>query len=866
MGPVEYFSHQQHGFRRLVYPFDTAKWRCAMATKSRMHMQDYVLIQETGIFIFNDDTTTTLSAQVTFKLPCENPESIISPDTTGNSSVIGFSNPFYASISPQIFALATATVISYILVILIFITPRTFYVGSPGGGGGARFLGRRGMITGSYGSSSIVGVGRRPLLQKIATVTVAISLTIATADTFHVAEKQYNQGYIDSSQLVDNVVDSLEIRIIRVISDTFLWLAQVQTLIRLFPRHKEKVTIKWLGFAMVSFDTIFSILDSFVSGNPRTRPRSFSDAIPALNYLFELAISLIYASCVVYYCLSKRRFAFWHPKMKNICLVALLSLVSVVIPVVFFILDISQPDLAGWGEYIRWVGAAAASVVVWEWVERIESLERDERKDGILGREIFDGDEMLNMTPSEDASWRGDDTRPDQEGGGRKGMAEGMASRYQRLRVRLPLRKRRRRPPADGIATGADATDAGGQANPDSRYVIPQQVMMPPSRSDTGSAASTVYAVRYHNLSSPSPKPQPEPRSQPEGSIGFDVPKLSDDAGSSPSDVEKELALETVLPMQPSRQGRTIWQAMPNPFKRRRSEPPAEVADAQNANGVRRSPIDRTLNLRDRLGAFASTQRERFASRGNAPVAALPVTVIPAPKSNGRTWSPDDIRDRSTDDDSDRMETAETSGQQLGSAVGHLNAPDQSQVVVIPAPVNGQTWLPDEPHVRPQLTPGPQRPDAALFPNSSSSPSEAMRAQQTYVHRGSLTISEPEARTSRTADPFQTGLPRSTVYARPLAIAPIAEDATDEVGSEVPGPVQHCPEPYAPPDQARMADTTGECARADVASSARDTDVGNSSSPIHTADQPPSEQLRRSISPTPDSRDADERDTGGTAS
>jgi hypothetical protein len=334
-----------------------------------------------GIFVFGNDTTSTLSARVTFKLPCDSPDPIISPNTTGNSSIIGYSDPFYASISPQIFALATATVISYILVILIFITPRTFYVGGPGGGQ-ARFLGRSGIV-----SSSVVGVGRRPLLQKIATVTVAISLTIATADTFHVAEDQYNQGYIEINTLVDQVVDSLEIRIIRVISDTFLWLAQVQTLIRLFPRHKEKVTIKWLGFAMVSFDTIFSILDSFVSDAPRTRPRSFSDAIPALNYLFELAISLIYASCVVYYCLSKRRFAFWHPKMKNICLVALISLIAVVIPVVFFILDLSQPNLAGWGEYIRWVGAAAASVVVWEWVERIESLERDERKVGILGRE-----------------------------------------------------------------------------------------------------------------------------------------------------------------------------------------------------------------------------------------------------------------------------------------------------------------------------------------------------------------------------------------------------------------------------------------------------------------------------------------------
>ncbi|KIX92404.1 uncharacterized protein Z520_11879 [Fonsecaea multimorphosa CBS 102226] len=841
-------------------------WGQSTTTHKRQTASDAwctpLILPSGGIFIFNDDTTTTLSAKVTFKLPCENPSPIISPDTTGNSSVIGFSNPFYASISPQIFALATATVISYILVILIFITPRTFYVGSASGGGGglggARFLGRRNMITGSYGSSSIVGVGRRPLLQKIATVTVAISLTIATADTFHVAEEQYNEGYIDSSQLVDNVVDSLEVRIIRVISDTFLWLAQVQTLIRLFPRHKEKVTIKWLGFAMVSFDTIFSILDSFVSGNPRTRPRSFSDAIPALNYLFELAISLIYASCVVYYCLSKRRFAFWHPKMKNICLVALLSLISVVIPVVFFILDIAQPDLAGWGEYIRWVGAAAASVVVWEWVERIESLERDERKDGILGREIFDGDEMLNMTPSEDASWRGDEARPDQEGGGRKGMAEGMASHYQRLRVRLPLRKRRKRPPADGIATGAEAADTTGQAIPASQYVIPQQVMTPPSRSDTGSAASTVYAVRYHNLTSPSPNPEPDLQPQPEGPTVPSVPKVSGDSGSSHSDAEKELALETVLPKLPGTQRRTVWQSMPNPFKRRRSEPPAEVADAQNAIGVRRSPIDRTLNLRDRLGAFASAQKERLVSRGNVPAAALPVTVIPAPKSNGRTWSPDDIRDRSTDDDSIRVETTDASRQRPGNTAGEPSARDSSEAVVIPAPINGRTWIPDEAHARSQLTPSPQRTDAAAFRNPPANPSELQRAPQTYVARGSLSISEPEFRASRMADPYNTGLPRSSAYARPPAITPIAEDTINEISSELSPLSEHQRESFA--EQSPMVDSTGVSRPIDV----DDTNVRKPSSFVLTADQATHEGQRTSESHT--NQDADGRDTGGTTS
>lgn len=739
-----------------------------------------LILPSGGVLVFGDNDTSTLSARVTFKLPCENPESIISPDTTGNSSVIGFQDPFYASISPQIFALAAATVISYILVILIFITPRTFVIGGPGGGAG--FLGRRGMI---QGSSNIIGVGRRPLLQKIATLTVAISLTIATADTFSVAKDQYDQGYMDSSLLVDDVVGSLEIRIIRVISDTFLWLAQVQTLIRLFPRHKEKVTIKWLGFAMVSSDTIFSILDSFVSRNPRTRPRSFQDVIPALNYLFELAISIIYASCVVYYCLSKRRFAFWHPKMKNICLVAVISLASVAIPAVFFVLDISQPDLAGWGEYIRWVGAAAASVVVWEWVERIESLERDQRKDGILGRELFDGDEMLNMTPSEDASWRGQDPKSGSDGGFRKSMTRPVTLQVRRLHARLPLRKRRKAGPSDGITTGTDAANSTGtRVPPSSQLIVPTEQIITPSRSDTGSATSTVYAIRYHNLASPSPNLQldlqpPQPHHDP----AVDIPKTtSDPSGSdmSPSSTHKDMTIEqqrnrTGGDADPRNLGKQIWQAVPNPFKRRRAEPPAEVADAQIASGVRRSPIDIRLNMRGRLGAFASAQKDRLTNRGSVSIAPLPVTVIPAPKTNDRTWSPDDLRDDNPSHESVPMDDTAPEDREQRRQTSHEQP--ATGVVVIPAPTQGRTWSPDdiEKHTTSQTPPIAsgsriQRPPPVVTRNSIGSTGDTFMPQNVYTSRGSLTISESESRVVTS--------PRRSTYSRPPTNT-VAEEPSD---------------------------------------------------------------------------------------
>ncbi|RAL68587.1 hypothetical protein DID88_007306 [Monilinia fructigena] len=178
------------------------------------------------------------------------------------TSFIDLRDPFYASTIPECYALAATTVIAYMLVIMLLITPRTFLVQ------GAVVLGRRGFTNGPSGSDAGIGIGGRPWLQKVAALTVAVSLTIATVDTFRVAEQQYELGLMNAQALQEEVEGGMELKVIRVISDTFLWLAQAQTLIRLFPRQREKIIIKWTGFALIALDVLFSLLNNFVyNGN-----------------------------------------------------------------------------------------------------------------------------------------------------------------------------------------------------------------------------------------------------------------------------------------------------------------------------------------------------------------------------------------------------------------------------------------------------------------------------------------------------------------------------------------------------------------------------------------------------------------------
>lgn len=590
---------------------------------------------------------------------------------------------------PQIFAISAATVISYFLVILIFITPRTFFVGGPGGGAG--FLTRRGLS----GNSSVVGVGRRPLLQKIAAVTVAISLTIATADTFRVAKRQYEEGFMDSDKIVKEVVRGLEIRISQVVSDTFIWLAQVQTLIRLFPRHKEKVTIKWLGFGLILFDVIFSSLNNFLGPQRATRPLKYRDPIPALSYLFELAIGFIYASCIIYYSISKYRFAFYHTKMRNICLVALLSITSVLIPVVFFVLDVSSPDIATWGFYIRWVGAAAASVVVWEWVERIEALERDESKDGILGREIYDGDEMLDASMANGVDWPGRRSRRDSDRSHDDshlfGWKDSSRERNGPLRARIPFHSRKKKRDS---ATGMPTNTAIRRSTPEqnrSGHDPPATVATP------GSAASTVYAVRYHN------SPSSSTRASEDAPYGPVAPKdesnepTSEDTGHRENDNGNEVpAKASVVHGKPfsipmaKPVPHQLWTAVSNPFKRKRSSPPAEVAGAQmlEGNSTRRSPANLVnsdrWNLKSKMDAFTTIQLDKLRAHRQSGKSddPLPVTIIPAQPRGTRTWSPYDLPETSARSNHD---SAHAHGRRLHTPVQPPTSGDAMNITGVPA-------------------------------------------------------------------------------------------------------------------------------------------------------------------------------------
>ncbi|KJZ69136.1 hypothetical protein HIM_11473 [Hirsutella minnesotensis 3608] len=649
------------------------------------------VVPATGLLTIASAPASVILAQaVVYQVPCPTASplqamALVAPNGAGNarpdirsdSSDTRFSDfrdPFYASTFPICYALAATTVTAYMLLIMLFVTPRSFL------DGGVVYLGRRGGFT--HSSSGGENIGGRPWLQKVAALTVAVSLTIATHDTFKVAQRQYQWGAQNASVLQSAVLGSMELRVIRLISNTFLWLAQAQTLIRLFPRHREKVIIKWAAFALITLDLIFSALNSFKdrekSAYPNPMAGSFEHPIPALSYLFQLLLGVLYAAWVVYYSLMKKRYAFYHPLMKNMPFLAVISLTSILIPVVFFIMDICKPEFTGWGDYVRWVGAAAASVIVWEWVERIEALEREEKKDGILGREVFDGDETLEVNAAEFPWARNRKHKREDGGSGGDGEAT-IGHGSQREQGLL----RGNGWPGVSVITGRQRSQARDGQNPREQQhqtsrtmgdilrppiwpARPEPAATPVSRTDTPSAASTVYAVRYQATSdttsrTPEPlsrTPDPTtPQNAQDAPGQANIPPILAAVGDTASTGEAATTARENQATPPSAQrtpadaeanitsGRpSRWRALALAATSRSSARNDDsIADGRgrSSQDAQDPPNGRDAagrwDVRSRFELFAANQAEKLREklRPTTDTENLPVTVIPAPPRRG---------------------------------------------------------------------------------------------------------------------------------------------------------------------------------------------------------------------------------------
>jgi hypothetical protein len=301
-------------------------------------------------------------------------------------------------------------------------------------------------------------------------------------------------------------------------------------------------------------------------------------------------------------------------------------------------------------------------VVVWEWVERIEALEREEKKDGILGREVFDGDDTLEVNAAEfpwfrQRKHRKDDpeNRSSRGSGGRPqgshgwvgvsaiaGQARGRAASIE------PNRRTQRQQQPSRLSTQQTLARPRADVLPPLWPTRPAATATPISRTDTASAASTVYAVRYQETMSRTSDLPAHPMS--------DSTHRSSGSPMQPSSGEEAISAGPSLVSTPGTQNiRVAIPPVQRPPLPATAPAEAEVAPVEGAQNqpVRTPPAAdpekndetstrvmhqgrdemRRWDLKSRLEEFAANQADKIRERLRPTFNTqnLPVTVIPAP-------------------------------------------------------------------------------------------------------------------------------------------------------------------------------------------------------------------------------------------
>lgn len=433
--------------------------------------------------------TFTVEQSAVYTPSCYDPTSTAPPLVQTNQE------PFVASITPMLFSVASCTTLAYVLFVLLFAT-----------------------------------VSRRPWLQKCAAGLVSVSLTIAMAAMADTMKQQYVAGIQDAIQLRGVIHGGTSVLVVRILSQALLWMAQVQTTIRLFPRHREKLVIKWTGAVLIVLDLIFAILQNAIHSDDSGK---FLAAIPILAYLFKFMLSAMYAGCVLYFSFVKRRCAYaW----RNL-IICVLALASIFVPIVFFVVDIALLYMAGWGDFVRWVASAAASVIVWEWVDRIEIMETEVGKDGILGRQVFE-DEMQENASSRsrfgkkvadggEAVESTEDTMSSDAGGGSSGGGSNIGGDLGFAAMSQTSSRTGASPPTSNSAPRAASVEVRRAPKPHYIHPLKRATSMSRSPLDTGTSRST--STLFNSL--PSGPPAPHAVRSPTISLQGNASRISSSSG-----------------------------------------------------------------------------------------------------------------------------------------------------------------------------------------------------------------------------------------------------------------------------------------------------------------------------------------------
>lgn len=238
---------------------------------------------------------------------------------------------------------------------------------------------------------------KRPFFQLLTVCVTTATITTTFIQVTRFLEDQAKNGYYDGNELSDFLSSDTVINVMFPINTLFLTMAQVQVLFHIFERKREKIVVFWFGLVLsvtqASLGAVSVAIDILY---PTATLTESQDAVKVFAYLFKVATAIMYAACIIFFSIIKRKIAY----RPEVFLLASLSIMSSLSPIVLFILDLLEPFIDSWADFADLLALMASSVVVWEWIDRVHTMERTIQQNSVLGRQYYEEDQAYRVAPT----------------------------------------------------------------------------------------------------------------------------------------------------------------------------------------------------------------------------------------------------------------------------------------------------------------------------------------------------------------------------------------------------------------------------------------------------------------------------------
>ncbi|KAK6205474.1 PalH/RIM21-domain-containing protein [Scheffersomyces amazonensis] len=231
---------------------------------------------------------------------------------------------------------------------------------------------------------------RPSIILQASTLLSSVYILVVVIKSIIILHDQQRDGYLHGAKLLDNINANSAVNILDLIVVLLLQINQVQVIMRIFSRQRDKRLTFLVGLvASITSQVIWAVtkFHTFPDNNEA------GDILPAFIYLVRIAMGLCYAAIISGFQISKIHYIIAN---KSIWLISLLTFILIYSPVAFFIADVSNAFVYELSEIFSVVTYVICVVIPWEWCNKFNVIMKLKEKEGVLGRRFYE-DELYEL-------------------------------------------------------------------------------------------------------------------------------------------------------------------------------------------------------------------------------------------------------------------------------------------------------------------------------------------------------------------------------------------------------------------------------------------------------------------------------------